>query len=352
MREPSVRRRRPVFANFEFRDPWLLLALLAVPVVYWAAARLPSVLTYSSLSLPEAGPRSLRVRLSKLPAVLFALAAAAIVIALAGPRTGDATTSVHKKGIAIVMAVDRSGSMAAVDFVEHGRSISRLDAVKHVFRDFVVGGEVGGGRPNDLIGLVVFGTYADGMCPLTLDHGNLLNILSDVGIPTERSEQATAIGEGLGLAVERLRENKAASKVIILLTDGVNNAGELDPEAAARLAAANHITVYTIGVGASGYAPVPVPARDGRMVLQRVYVEIDEAALKQIARITGGRYFHASDTEGLKKVYREIDRLERSDVTEVRYMQYREHYVWAAVSALVLIVGAALAGATVFRRLP
>ncbi len=338
--------------NFEFRDPWLLLALVAAPLVYAAAARVANVLTYSNLSIVDGAPRSLRMRLANLPALFLAVAFAATAIALAGPRTGDATTVVRREGIAIVMAVDRSGSMLAVDFARNRESISRLDAVKDVFHEFVSGGDAGDGRPHDLIGIVGFGTYADSICPLTLDHANLLAILDQLEVPTERAEQSTAVGEGLGLALERLRESDAVSKVVVLLTDGVSNAGELAPLAAAELAADHQVRVYTVGVGTTGYAPIPVPSRSGRTVLQRVYVEIDEETLKQVAERTGGRYFHARDAKGLVEVYREIDRLEKSEISEVRYLQYREHYAWAAVPALGFLLASALAGATVFRRLP
>jgi len=338
--------------GWEFRDPLFLLAGLLAPLVYWMAVRIPSSVTYSSLSLPDAAHRSVRVYLSQLPAVMLAIAALLIAIALAGPRTGDATTKVNREGIAMIMVMDRSGSMDARDFVEGDYSVSRLAALKNVFKDFVLGGESGGGRPNDLIGIVAFGTYADGICPLTLDHGNLVAILDQLEVATDRSEAATAVGEGLALAVERLIQHDAKSKVIILLTDGVNNAGELDPLHAADLAAANNIKVYTIAAGITGFAPIPVKLPDGRIKLQRSRVEIDEVTMKEIADRTGGRYFHARNADGLTEVYKEIDSLERSEVTEVKYMQYREHYSAFVIAALFLMVLASIAGGTVLRRLP
>lgn len=336
----------------ELRDPILLAFALLAPVVYLLAARLPSVVTISTLSAFDGAPRSLRSRLAKLPALMLALATMVLAIALAGPRTGDTSTHVSREGIAIVMAVDRSGSMNARDLVANDASVSRLDAVKNVFHEFVDGGSAGNGRPDDLVGLVVFGTYADGVCPLTLDHTNLLAILDDVKIATEASEAATALGEGLGLAVERLREHPAKSKVIILLTDGVSNAGDIDPMQAAKLAADNGIKVYTIAAGTKGLAPIPVLGSDGREYLRRVRVEMDEETMRKIAEATGGRYFHASDAEGLADVYREIDRLERTKITEVRYLQYREHFSVLVGAAMLLCALAALAAATVLRRLP
>jgi Ca-activated chloride channel family protein len=337
---------------WEFRDPLFLLTGLLAPLVYLLARHIPSHVTYSSLDLPDRAPATLRVRLAGLPAWLLALATLALAIALAGPRTGDATTRIKREGISIVMALDRSGSMDARDFVAEDYSISRLEALKGIFREFVLGGEAGNGRPDDLIGVVVFGTYADGVCPLTLDHGNLLGILDQVEVAQERSESATAIGEGLGLAIERLLDSQAQSRVIILLTDGVNNAGEIDPLQASELAAAHGIKVYTIGAGSSGYAPVPVTGVDGRQYLRRALVEMDEKTLQEIARRTGGRYFHARDAEGLAATYREIDRLERTEITELRYMRYREYYAGFVVTALTLLALAGLASGTVLRRLP
>ncbi len=336
----------------ELRDPLFLLAALAAPIVYLFARRVSSSLTYSSLAIARDVPKSLRVRLAPLPAILLALAALALAIALAGPRTGDATTSISREGIAIIMAIDRSGSMNARDFVDDDATVSRLDAVKTVFKQFVEGGDAGNGRPDDLIGIVAFGTYADGICPLTLDHGNLVGILEQIEVATLQSEAATAVGEGLALAVERLREHPAKSRLVILLTDGVNNAGTVEPMQAAALAADHGIRVYTIGAGTTGMAPMPVTGRGGREYLRRVPVEIDEETLKQIAARTDGRYFHARDAEGLQQVYREIDRLERTEITEVRYLQFEEHFALFVYTALALIAAALLLSSSYLRRLP
>jgi len=337
---------------WEFRDPLFLLAGLSAPLVYWLANRLPARITYADLALPDRAPAGLRVRLARLPAGLLALATLALAVALAGPRTGDETTEVQREGIAIVMALDRSGSMDARDFIAADYSVSRLQALKGVFREFVLGGKAGPGRPDDLIGLVAFGTYADGVCPLTLDHGNLLNILDQIEVAQAHSESATAVGEGLGLAVERLLDSDAQSRVVILLTDGVNNAGELAPLQAAELATEHGIKVYTIGAGGNGYAPMPMTGPDGRQYLRRALVEMDEKTLREIAQRTGGAYFHAQDAEGLIATYRAIDRLERTKLTEVRYLRYREHYAGFALAALVLIALAGLTSGTLLRRLP
>jgi len=337
----------------EFHNPIFLVLLLLVPVIYHLAARLGSSVVFSSLEDLDSGPVTLRVRLSGLPPILIAIVAALLIVAMARPRTGDATTIIKREGLAIVMAVDRSGSMSAMDFSQAGRAVSRLDAVKKVFHDFVAGGGSQKGRPDDLIGLVAFGTYADGPCPLTLDHPNLLAILGDLKVATERGEQATAIGEGLGLAIERLAKvPEGASKVVILLTDGVNNAGQIDPVAATKLAVDNHVRVYTIGVGRTGYAPMPVMARDGRIHLQRAYVETDPATLKTIAEQTGGRFFKAENTRALAQVYDEINSLEKTKIVETRYLRYREHFVVLVAIALALLIAATMAAATFLRRLP
>ena len=336
------------FAGFELRDPLFLLLGLLAPLVYRLASRLPSAVTYSSLDLVASAPRSLRSRLVALPPALLALAVVALAIALAGPRTGDATSRFHREGIAIAMVVDRSGSMQARDFVRDDTSVSRLDVVKKVFEDFVRSSN----RESDLVGLVAFARYADGLCPLTLDHANLLMILEQVEIVTDRSEDGTAVGEGLALAVERVRALDTKSKVIILLTDGVNNAGNLDPLQAADLAAQYGIKVYAIGAGRTGYAPVPVQAPGGRVILQRAYVEIDEETLRGVAERTGGRYFHAADADALEDVIEEIDRLERSEIAEIRYLEYEHHYAGFVGAALFLLAASALLSGSLLRRLP
>ena len=330
-----------ISGGFELRDPLFLLAGLLAPLLFLLAARSVGAVRYSSVAPLGAAPRSWRVRLAHLPALLLAACVLVLAVALAGPRTGDATSVVEREGIAIAMVVDRSSSMQARDFVRGDASVSRLDAVKRVFDDFVSRP----GRSGDLIGLVAFARYADGVCPLTTDRGNLLAILDQVETATQRSEDGTAIGDGLALAVERLRGQQALSKVAILLSDGVDNAGVISPLQAAEL-------VYTIGAGRTGYAPFPVQTRGGRTVLQRAYVEMDERTLQRIAASSGGRYFEAGDAEALAEVIDEIDRLERSEITEVRYLEYRHHHVVLVASALGLLGVSVLLSASWLRRLP
>ncbi len=337
-------------SGLEFRDPiFLLLALLAPVIFVWARAS-GSVVRYSSLSLLAGTPGSWRIRLLPLPALMLAAAAIALAIALAGPRTGDASTTVHREGIAMVLVVDRSGSMNARDFVEDDQSVDRLAAVKQVLHRFL-GIDGGAGRPDDLVGLVTFARFADSVAPLTLDHTNLVSILDDIQIVVEQDEDGTAVGEGLALAVERLRRHPAKSRVAILLTDGVSNTGDISPGQAAELAAAHDIKVYTIGAGRTGQAPFPMQWR-GQTVLRQAFVELDEKSLQQIAERTGGRYFHAENVDALAEVYREIDQLERSEIVELRTMQYDDHYASFAAAGAGLIVGAALLAQSLLRRLP
>ncbi|MBF0132653.1 MAG: VWA domain-containing protein [Magnetococcales bacterium] len=348
-----------IFPGLEWRDPWAFLALVLVPVVFRLAMRSPGSVTTASLGQIVAAPVCGKVRWLWVPGGIMALAVAALVIALAGPRTGDETSQVRREGIAIVLVIDRSGSMDARDFVEGDYSVSRLDALKKVIGEFIKGGEVGGGRPNDLIGIVAFGTFADSISPLTLDHDNLIAILDSLQVAREQSEASTAMGEGLGLAVERLRlleesnpMGRVRSKVVILLSDGVNNAGDVDPMRAADLAATHDIHVYAIAAGTTGLVPIPVPTLDGRMQLMRQYMEVDEKTLSAMAQRTGGRFFHAGNAEELMKTYREIDHLEKSEINEIRYVNYREHYSTLVVLALVLMTVATVLDATFFRRLP
>jgi len=237
--------------------------------------------------------------------------------------------------------------MQALD-LDANRRISerrnRLEVVQGVVEDFVKK------RENDQIGLVVFGAEAFTQCPLTLDHGIVATFMERLEIGM--AGDATAIGSALGTAVKRLKDSEAESKVIILLTDGVNNQGAIDPLQAADLAASHDIRVYAIGAGRTGQAPMPMKTSDGRTVLRRVMVELDEKTLQKIAATSGGRYFHAASADGLREVYREIDHLERTQITEIRYLQYSEHYdVWVAGS-LACIGLAALLGSTYLRRFP
>ena len=344
---------RDVALRMEFREPWfLLLGALAVPV-FLLARRSPGRVVFSSLSLLPARASSWRTRLARLPDAGLALAVLGMSVALAGPRAARGESHIRREGIAIMMAMDVSGSMRALDLSDEDEEQTRLDVVKEVFRGFVAGDGALSGRPDDAIGLVSFAGFADTRCPLTLNHASLLEIAGQMEIVTDRNEDGTAIGDGLGLALERLRESKAKSRVAILLTDGVNNAGVEAPLQAAELAKSLGIKVYTIGAGKDGVAPVRV--RDplsGQMVLRAMPVEIDEETLRTIAERTGGRYFRARDAAGMREVYAQIDRLERTQISERRLREYDEYYRHVMAAALLAAVLAWLARATLFRRLP
>lgn len=339
----------------EIVHPWYLaLALLAIPAAWWAQRAAGRVVFSSLDALPRAA--TLRTRIAWLPTALLALAVISLGIALAGPRKGIGHTRIRKDGIAIAMVVDISSSMRALDLSD-ARERTRLDAVKDVFRQFVLGGTGLRGRGDDAIGLVSFARYADTRSPLTLDHDNLVRAADGLELVTDEREDGTAVGEGLALAVERLRDAPARSKVAIVLTDGVSNAGEIAPLAAADLARDAGVKVYTVGAGTNGMAPVRVPDPfGGGERLVSVRVEIDEDAMRAIAERAGGRYFRATDAAGLRQVYREIDRLERSELTEeqarVKFREYEQYYGWFVVAAMVLVAVAMLLRGSVLRRLP
>jgi Ca-activated chloride channel family protein len=335
-----------------FAQPWFLLAALAAPLAWWWSHRGSGRVVFSSLAALPAGGHTWRTRIAWLPDLLVSLAVVALAIALAGPRTGDKATRVHREGIAIMMAVDVSGSMRALDLSERNQELTRLDAVKQVFTQFVIGGDGLAGREDDAIGLVAFARYADTRSPLTLDHGNLVTASQQLEFARE-NEDGTAIGAGLELAVQRLAEfTKARSKIVVLLTDGVSNIHDIDEDTAVEDAIKAGIKVYTIGAGTTGVAPIRVDRGDGRSDLMQMQVEIDEALLRKIADRTHGRYFRATDHDSLRHIYEEIDRLERVELEGELFLEYHQYYGAFVLAALSLIVGAFGLRGTLFRRLP
>ncbi len=338
-----------------FHQPWFLVFGLAAILVYAVARLGGGRMLFSSIEILPT-KTSWRVRFDFLPDALLALAVIGIAVALAGPRLPDKTSKIRREGIAIMMAIDISSSMQAIDSIEPGLDKTRLEAVKEVFVDFVHGtsdNDALRGRPDDIIGLVTFAGFAETRCPLTLDHGSLTAIAKNLNIVERRSDDGTAVGDGLGLGVVRLSESKAASKVLILLTDGVNNTGIETPIGAATLAAEEGIKVYTIGVGSTGMAYVRGQnIFTGEPELRQERVQIDEATLQKIAEQTGGQYFRAADAGALRNIYAEIDKLERSKNEDTQFAKHHEYY-WLA---LLLALGCALCGwllrATELRRLP
>ena len=323
---------------------WFLLLLFVVPLIIWQLfrKRRSSALTFSSTKHAAELPRSWRQRLCWIPPALRVLAVVFLIVALARPQEGRKQTVTDAEGIAIEIVVDRSGSMQALDFELEGQPVDRLTAIKDVATKFITGGDKLNGRYSDLIGLLTFAGFADSLTPPTLDHSYLTAQLQNAKIATDRREDGTAIGDAIGLAIEKLsnldskssnpdadendqKQRKIKSKVVILLTDGENNAGELDPIPAAELAKAMGIKIYTIGVGTKGQAPVPViDPFSNRRVLRMMAVNIDEDTLRKVADETGGKYFRATNTESLANIYAEIDQLEKSYVEARHVVDYRE----------------------------
>lgn len=335
----------------EFAQPWFLLALVLVVPALWWSRRSSGRVVFSSLRALPAGGHTWRTRIAWLPDVLLACAVASLVIAVAGPRKGDKTSRVRREGIALVLAVDVSGSMRALDLSERNRELTRLDAVKQTFEQFVLGGKGLPGRPDDAIGLVAFARYADTRSPLTLDHGNLVTAARQLDFARE-DEDGTAIGAGLELAVQRLIDFKARSKVAILLTDGESNVHDIDEETAIDDAVKAGIKVYTIGAGTTGVAPIRIDRGDGRTELMQISVSIDETLLRRIADRTGAKYFRATDHASLKQIYAEIDKLERTAIEENRFTEYHQFYGWFVAAAMALVALAFVLRGSVLRRLP
>ncbi len=341
----------------QLANPCALVLLLLLPLLWWHQRRQhPVAIAYPAVQTWSEVPPSAMTRLRHVLPYLRLTVIALGILALARPQQGLQAAKVYSEGIAIVMVVDTSGSMSALDLQLYGQPRNRLDVVKHTFHNFVSGegslGLRGGGRDGDLIGMVTFARYADSVSPLTLDHDTLLSLLDEIAIVSLQEEDGTAIGEAIALGVERLRDATAQSRVMILLTDGANNAGETDPQQAARIAKALGIKIYTIGTGTRGIAPVPVRTRDGRMVMRQMNVFIDEATLKEIALLTEGQYFRATDSATLAGIYRDIDRLEKSANVAEHYQQYAERFAWFLLPALALLLVEVLLVNTRLRTIP
>lgn len=348
---------------------WLLLIPLVGGLVWRQARgdRQPAAM-FSSIADLKRLPVTLMQRVRRILPWLYGIGLCLLVVALARPQSGKSESRVTGEGIAIELVLDVSGSMEALDFQLNGKDTSRLAAVKHVIREFVLGSRSLGlsGRKDDLIGLVAFGGFADSKCPLTLDHGALVDIVMGLEVPKpvrDRSgriinqqalqdELATAIGDGVALGVDRLRGAKAKSKVLVLLTDGDNNAGAVDPREAATIAHETGIRVYTIGIGRNGVVPIPQEDEFGKRVLVPAQFRIDEELLREMAQTGSGAYFHASDSAGLAQVYAQIDKLEKSEFHETKYSEYTELFGWFAGPGLALLLAVGVLRETRFRTLP
>jgi len=327
----------------EFAHPQYLYLLLGIiPLTAWYIFRnnsLQADLQISSVNPVKPVPKTPKVVLRHIPFLLRMTALAFIVIVLARPQSTDRQEKSTTEGIDIILAIDISGSMLARDFTP-----DRLEAAKDVAIEFI------SGRPYDRIGLVVFSAESFTQCPLTTDHAVLINLFKD--IKSGIIEDGTAIGLGLSNAVKRLKDSEAKSKVIILLTDGMNNTGSVDPLTAAEIATTFGIRVYTIGVGMKGMAPYPFQDVFGRTVIQKVPVEIDEPTLQEIADMTSGNYFRATNNEKLRQIYVEIDKLEKSKIDVKEFSRKQEEYRLYAGIALLLLLIEMLLRYVVFRGIP
>ncbi|MBD3234515.1 MAG: VWA domain-containing protein [candidate division Zixibacteria bacterium] len=330
--------------NIRFESPYILLLLLLIPLyIYLRMYRSKESnpwMTYSNVGILAGIKPSLKSRLKILTPIMHILALALLVIAAARPQSGAISREINSEGIDIMLALDISSSMKAEDFKPH----NRLHAAKQVIRDFV------GGRTSDRIGLVVFSRQSFTQCPLTIDYDVLLNYLDEVEFGM--IEDGTAIGLAIANCVNRLKESQAKSKVIILLTDGVNNAGEVEPLTAARAAEALNIKIYTIGAGKPGQARYPVddPVFGRRYVMQEN--QIDEETLREVAAATGGKYFRAKNTEGLDQIYSEISEMEKTKVEVTEYTMYSELFRYFLLAGFMLLLLEILLSRTVFRRVP
>jgi Ca-activated chloride channel homolog len=328
-----------MFNNVEFANPGYLYLLIILPLLagwYWYR----HIKDHAELQVSEtesfnSTQRSLKQYLYFSLYVIRALAIALLIVALARPQSTSSRRDVTIEGIDIVMALDVSGSMLAMDLQP-----DRLEAAKEVASEFIAG------RPNDRFGLVIFSGETFTQCPLTTDHDVIRNLFKDVksGI----IEDGTAIGDGLATSVNRLKDSKAVSKVIILLTDGINNMGSLDPLSSAEIAKTYGVRIYTIGVGTEGKAPYPVQTPFG-VQTQYVDVQIDEELLQKVANQTDGKYFRATSNSKLREIYGEIDKLEKSKIDVTEFRKKKEEFFPYALIAFILITLEVILRNTIFK---
>jgi Ca-activated chloride channel family protein len=326
--------------------PELLWLLLLLPVLAWLKGKRGqrAAFLYSSVQLVKGITGLTRSRSGRFLARIRWCILALFIVGLARPQWAEGEATVRASGIDIVLALDLSESMAAEDFTVGGQRVNRLYVAKEVLRKFI------GQRRNDRIGLVAFAGRAYTAAPLTLDHSFLLENLERLTLGVV--EDGTAIGSGLATSLNRLRELKSKSKIVILMTDGQNNSGQTPPVTAAEAAEALQVKVYTIGVGTRGTAPMPYTDVFGNRAYRQVPVNIDEETLTAIAKRTGGRYFRADSVRTLNDVYGEIDKLEKTEVVMKRHESYEELFAWVVAPGLWLLLLEIILNHTVGRRLP
>jgi Ca-activated chloride channel family protein len=319
----------------------MLLPLLAL----WRGHRGPvAAVEYSNADLARQVARETRSRMSRWLIILPLGVLALLITGMARPQLGRSNSTIQASGIDMMLAVDVSGSMKSLDFKVDGKPVSRIDVVKSVVSNFIQA------RPDDRIGMIEFAHSPYLVCPLTLDHDWLLRNLDRVQIGN--IEDGTAIGSGIAACVNRLRDQPGKSKVVVLLTDGQNNCGKVSPMMAAEAAKAMGVKVYTIGVGVRGDAPMPVTDEFGNTQIVMIHADVDEKALQDIADKTGGKFFRATDTDSLRKIYAEINQLETTTHTLKKFESQRELFAWAVLPALCLIGTIIGLQQTRFRRLP
>ena len=336
----------PDLSSLSFVQPQWLWLLLLIPLISWLKGKIggtPGVMFSTTKTIAKIGGRR-RSRAGDFLTGLLYVALACLILALARPQLGKTITRTQASGVDIMLVIDVSRSMLAEDFTIGGQRANRLEAVKRVTEQFIKE------RPNDRIGIVAFAGRPYLVSPLTLDHDWLIQNLDRTRIGLV--EDGTAIGSALASASNRLKDKEAKSKLVVLLTDGDNNAGRVTPLTAAEAAKALGIKVYTIGSGTRGNAPYPFVDPFGRTVYRQIPVEFDEQSLQQIAAMTGGSYFRATDTQSLQRIFEEIDQLEKSRVEVQKVAQYRDLFPWFVLVGTVLLAAETLLGQTVWRRLP
>jgi Ca-activated chloride channel family protein len=315
-----------------FKDPWVLLFIPVLFILIYFIKRYQKepTFTFPSKTLLSGLIPSWKIRFQFLPNLIRYIVIVLFLIALAGPRFVRKESVRKTEGIDIVLAIDASGSMAAEDFMIKNERMNRLAIIKKVVKEFI------DNRTNDRIGLVAFGGVAYTVCPLTTDHNWLDKNLDRVELGL--IEDGTAIGSAIASSVNRLKNSTAKSKIIVLLTDGMENIKKVDPLTAAQAAKTLGIKIYTIGAGSKGFVPFPAQDFFGRKVYQNVLIDLDEDMMKKIADITYGKYFRATDTESLRQVYKEIDQLEKVKIEELGYFEYDELFNKVLAVALVLLL--------------
>jgi len=321
-----------------------LLALLPI-VMLWRGRRGPiAAIEYSDVSLAREVARGTRSRIGRLVWLLPILAGALMIVGLARPQRSHSRTEVSANGIDIVLGLDVSGSMQALDFLIDRQRVNRIEVVKSVVSKFI------DERPDDRIGLIAFAGAPYLVSPITLDHDWLQQNLERVSVGA--ADDGTAIGSAIAAGVNRLRLTPAKSKVLILLTDGVNNTGKISPLAAAEAARAMGVKIYTIGVGVRGYAPIPVRDAAGNTQMIRAKVDVDEKTLQAVAQETGGKFYRATDTDSLQKIYEEINRFEKTAQTVQKFERTEELYPWVLIPSLAMLGLSLTLQQTRLRRLP